>query len=147
MNYDYDVIDVKLIAHSDASHSATLHVYEESPQNKELTQIDFFFDGKKKSMLADSLFEALVALRLDLEPKGIQIMCNGTSLDVYPSPMQLSMGPGRKACRLQMGHPVTSAASSVDIFECGGEWIGSSVEEQVAHYKLWRESLALFPRK
>ncbi|MEH7304129.1 hypothetical protein [Neobacillus drentensis] len=47
----------------------------------------------------------------------LQIICNGAALNVYPSPMALSMGSGRLAYKLNFGKQAISE-DLVDIFDC-----------------------------
>ncbi|TKI62029.1 hypothetical protein FC756_19370 [Lysinibacillus mangiferihumi] len=67
-------------------------------------------------------------------------MCNGAALNVYPSQMQLSMGPGRLAYKLKFGKPATTE-DIVDIFEFEDDLKFVTVEEQFSYYKRWLKSL------
>lgn len=85
----------------------------------------------------ENYFQVLQAIRKDLEAEGIDLLCNGTSVNVYPSAMQLGMGGGDRAYRLKMGFH-TQMEDVVEIFEYDEDnhRLGS-VAEQIQYYERW----------
>jgi hypothetical protein len=51
----------------------------------------------------DDAFEALVKIRLRLEPAGYKLLCNAARRDVYPSAMARQMSHGFTAYKLTLG--------------------------------------------
>ncbi len=88
----------------------------------------------------ESLFDALTALRRELEPQGFRLRCAGCAVDVYPSGMSRSMGDGRKAYRLTPGKPGLTK-DLVDIFDVSEKDALATVAEQEAFFQRWVESL------
>jgi hypothetical protein len=90
----------------------------------------------------EDLFEALVALRLELEKIEALLLCAGARSDVFPSGMSRGMGGGRKAYITRIGAPALRT-DLVDIFEYAKPEIVGTVAQQQAHHKKWAESLRL----
>ena len=88
----------------------------------------------------DDLFEALVALRLELEKTGARLLCDGARPDVFPSGMLRSMGSGRKAYITRIGASA-SGTDLVDIFEYAKPEAVGSVEQQKVFHERWVKSL------
>ena len=86
------------------------------------------------------LFEAQIALRLQLENIDARLLCAGARTDVFPSGMSRDMGGGRKAYITRIGAP-SSRADLVDIFDFAEPKTIGSVEEQKAFHEKWAESL------
>jgi len=99
------------------------------------------YRGKTISAEAPDFFEALRAIRLQLEADGVVPFCYGASLNVYPSPMARGMGGGLKAYRLTRGSPARTA-DLVDIFSEGPDVVPASVEAQAKFYDDWLASLS-----
>lgn len=100
----------------------------------ELVSKDGSFYYKKTG---ENYFIILQELRIDLEKDGVDLLCNGSSVDVYPSAMQLSMGGGDKAYRLKMGFH-TQMNDIVDIFDYDEDkFVKGTVAEQTEFYKRW----------
>src|SRR4051794_8095008 len=70
--------------------------------------------GSNRTYRGDDLFEALIAFRHELESEGAFLLCNGSRVDVFPSGMSRTMGGGRIAYIIRLGHPATE---TVDIFD------------------------------
>ena len=102
--------------------------------------LEVFIAGIRYTGIAYSYVEALQQMREKLERDHIQILCNGAALDIYPSPMALSMGYGEKAYKLYLGKP-TRMKDLVDIFEYGASLEFCTVEEQNNYYDFWIRSL------
>ncbi len=117
-----------------------LKLYEESPNDEDMVLIELTVDSNTISFQDENFFEAFQALRRHLEERHIQIMCNGAAINVYPSPMQLSMGVGRSAYKLNVGKPATTE-DIVDIFEYEGNLKFVGIEEQLNYYISWSKSL------
>jgi len=86
------------------------------------------------------LFDALLALRTDLEREGAMLLCKGAYENVWPSGMTRSMFGGRKAYSLELGvRP--SKHDLVDIF---GPAVADCVvtpEKQRHFWESWLESV------
>lgn len=117
-----------------------LKVYEESPNDEEMVLIELTVDNNTISFQDETFFQAFQALRQYLEKKYIQIMCNGAAINVYPSPMQLSMGVGRFAYKLTTGKPAKTE-DIVDIFEYDRDLKFVGIDEQFNYYISWLKSI------
>jgi hypothetical protein len=84
------------------------------------------------------LFEALVALRTELERAGKRLICAGARIDSFPSGMSRSMGGGRRAYITRLGAPATE---TVDIFDTTSSDSVGTVSEQKAFHDQWVRSL------
>jgi len=97
---------------------------------------------QKCEFAGDDLFEALIALRLELERTGAQALCAGSRPDVFPSGMSRDMSGGRKAYVTRLGSP-SRTSDLVDIFDYAEPESVSCVEDQKLFHKRWIESLKL----
>ncbi|MCP4321030.1 MAG: hypothetical protein GY787_04105 [Alteromonadales bacterium] len=86
-------------------------------------------------------FDALVELRIDAEKHSVSIICNGSSLNVYPSGMSKSMGTGVFVYKLSLGKQALRS-DLVNIFELGDDYQLCTVEEQKKFFKKWIKSLS-----
>ena len=111
---------------------AELILCEEVIDDADVVILEISFDGQTTKYKSENLFSALQTLRKDLEKKNIQILCNGAAENIYPSPMQMSMGSGRKAYKLYMGQQAESYI--VDIFDCEDGLDFVTIEEQSKYY-------------
>jgi len=85
----------------------------------------------------DNYFDLLQEIRKELELEEIELLCNGTSLNVYPSAMQLDMGEGERAYRLKMGCH-TQMSDIVETFEYDeANYKSCTVAEQIVFYERW----------
>ncbi len=99
------------------------------------------FEMKDYNILveAENYFYALTDLRRKLEMKKIKLLCKGCSLNVYPSPMILSMGDATEAYQLFLGkHAMMEDLVNIFASCDAGEY--STVEEQLAYYEKWLKS-------
>lgn len=117
-----------------------LRLYEESPDDEDMVLIELTLNSNTISFQDESFFQAFQALRRYLEERHIQIMCNGAAINVYPSPMQLSMGVGRSAYKLHVGKP-SATEDIVDIFDYEENLKYVGIEEQLNYYTSWSKSL------
>lgn len=117
-----------------------LFLYEEAPDDEDMVLIETTIDGQKFSYKSENFFSALQALRKELETKNIQIVCNGAAKNIYPSPMQMSMGSGRKAYKLSMGQQAKNS-DVVDIFDCDENLDFVNLDEQSKYYSEWLKSV------
>lgn len=131
---------IKLYRNEEEIIEGILMLYEESPNDEDKVLIELTVDSNTISFQDENFFEAFQALRRYLEERHIQIMCNGAAINVYPSPMQLSMGVGRSAYKLYVGKPATTE-DIVDIFEYEGNLKFVGIEEQLNYYISWSKSL------
>jgi len=98
------------------------------------------YRGKTISAEASDFFEALCAIRRQLEADGLIPFCYGASLNVFPSGMARNMGAGLKAYRLKQGIHARPA-DLVGIFDEGPDVVPSHVGPQTQFYKDWIASL------
>ncbi|HEY5723947.1 MAG TPA: hypothetical protein VIT45_16680 [Allosphingosinicella sp.] len=84
------------------------------------------------------LFQAMIALRRELDASGKKLLCAGARRDVFPSGMARSMGSARKAYVMKLGEPATIL---VDIFEPAHADQIATVDEQQRFREQWIVSL------
>jgi hypothetical protein len=99
-------------------------------------------DGPDQPLSATGrdLFEALAAVRCQLEAVGWLIAVQGARRDTYPSGMLRDMGGARRVYVLVPGRPV-STADTVDTFADADPADLGTVDAQRQHYQAWRGSL------
>ena len=133
---------VKLLLNREILIFEDLYLYEEAShdEDEDMVLIETIIDGEKIYFKSENFFTALQALRKELEKKNIQIVCNGAAKNVYPSPMQMSMGSGRKAYKLSMGQQAKNS-EMVDIFDCEEGLDFVNIEEQLKYYTEWLKSV------
>ncbi|SFU83117.1 hypothetical protein SAMN05216350_1064 [Polaromonas sp. YR568] len=95
--------------------------------------------NRESTASAEDFFEALCAIRLQLEAEGLLLFCYGASLNVYPSGMARSMAGGKVAYKMQAGKHVTTA-DLVDIFSEGPDVIPATVKQQREYFEEWVSS-------
>jgi hypothetical protein len=100
------------------------------------------FSGGEIAATAADFFDALCQVRIELETRGWQAICYGSSRHVYPSGMCRDMGMGLKAYRLQIGRPA-KLADLVSIFAPGPDVDPVSVQEQRQFFEDWLKSLGI----
>lgn len=94
----------------------------------------------KREFVGEDLFEALIALRQELEGIGAQLLCAGARYDVFPSGMSRSMGGGRKAYITRL-HSPSRRTDLVDIFDYAESKSAGSIAQQRAFHDEWVSSL------
>ncbi len=117
-----------------------IKIFEQDPDNEEQVLIQVTINHETFRGQEENFFSALQVLRAELEKKNLQIRCNGSAENVYPSPMQLSMGSGRLAYKLFSGHQAKTI-DIVDIFDYDDKLRFVSTEEQTRFYNKWRMTL------
>lgn len=115
-----------------------LLLYESSVEDA--VKIVLLFNGAKYVAESENYFAALISIRKQVESNGILLMCNGTAKNIYPSPMSLSMGTGRKAYITRMGQQAFNK-DLVDIFDYVEGFEHCSIQEQEEYHRSWLESL------
>lgn len=138
---NFEKLPVGLVFHEKALLDGYLYLYEEAPNDGNQVLIEIQFSSQKISKTDDTFFQALQNLRKELEDKHIQILCNGAARNVYPSPMQMSMGSGRTAYLLKLGQQAKNA-DIIDIFGYQDSLTFVSVEEQEVFYRDWIRSIS-----
>ena len=83
-------------------------------------------------------FRALQNLRRQFEKRKIELLCNGSRKEIWPSGMSRDMGGGKMAYICEPGKP---GIGSVDIFETSPDIKYSTVDEQEKYIKNWFDSL------
>lgn len=126
----------------DGSRSSVNIVVEETiEESKTSYQVTMTWEGRVfVGSSKIGFFRALQKMRVELEHRGILLDCFGASENVYPSPMQESMGPALKAYRTQPGKQAL-LQDIVDIFDTDGSVKSSTVEEQNLFHETWLRSL------
>ncbi len=117
-----------------------LKLCEESQDDEDMVLVELTVNGNSISFQDENFFQAFQAFRRHLEEHHIQVMCNGAAINVYPSPMQLSMGVGRLAYKLNVGKQAT-AEDIVDIFGYQENLKFVRIDEQLNYYIKWSKSL------
>ncbi|WP_342512332.1 hypothetical protein MKY34_17155 [Sporosarcina sp. FSL K6-1522] len=138
MNYENK--NIKLAMNDGKLFCGILKLYEESPDDEDVVLIELSILDDTISCEHENFFQALQSLRQQLEDKRLQVMCNVAALNVYPSPMQLAMGSGRLAYKLEFGKPALTA-NLVDIFGFDDSLKFVKIEEQLSYYSKWVKSL------
>ena len=84
-----------------------------------------------------NFFELLIKTRKQLLNFNLSILCNGASLNVYPSPMQFDMGLGYKATIRRLGMH-SQLEDIVNIFEYNEDIFKEcNIEQQQEFYNKW----------
>ncbi|WP_256757359.1 hypothetical protein [Cohnella sp. WQ 127256] len=138
------VISVEL-KHLEISNNGHIEAYEIALNDEVLSpedhvSIELTIHGEQFLCIQVNYFEALLELRSKLEPKGIQILCNGAGLNVYPSRMQLNMGYGDTAYKLNKGKQ-GNLAGIINIFDQDKDIEFVDVMRQEKFYEEWLKSL------
>ncbi len=133
-------VTVKLLVNEDDIVSTQLELSEEIPEEQDLVSIALKINGHNISSKGENFFDALLNLRKELEKRSIQILCNGAAENIYPSPMQLSMGTGRAAYKQNLGQQARMS-DVVDIFECDGSLNFAGIEAQLKYHNEWLKSI------
>ena len=110
--------------------------YEYVSDDSDLLLLHIKAEGIRLSATAHDCFSALVDVRNQLKEIGAYPLIMGAHKKVYPSPMQRSMGDGRKAYLQRMGNPAL-LSDCVDIFDPCNEDDVSSVEAQEQYHNNW----------
>lgn len=106
-----------------------------------LYRISLRQDGKlKMAESKENLFDALRKLRIEFERSDVRLYCFGASENVYPSPMQESMGSAVLAYKTYLGKQAYSK-DIVNIFDVDDSVNPSTVKEQEFFHKKWLDSL------
>ena len=106
----------------------------------ELCVIEISLGSQVVKYEAESFFQALIEIRLDLEKDGGIIQCNGSDRHIFPSPLQMAMG-GEKAYLLEIGKQAT-LQNIYDIFDTNKPNLDCvTVLEQKEFYNQWFHSL------
>jgi len=107
-------------------------------------EVHLLLDDRKFGAIeavGNGAFDALKKIRLNLEAKGVRILCAGARKDLFTSGMSRSMGGGRKAYLLKMGEPA-KMDSLVDIFDSAPVETVGTVDEQQRFYNDWIDSIS-----
>jgi len=114
----------------------TLHPVRDDRQ----VELSMQIEEERFSAIAHDDFEAFCLVRRQLEARGWLVLCNGSSRNVFPSPMSRDMGGGVMAYVLTIGKPA-SMEDVVHIFERTIRIDPVTVDEQQRFYKHWIASL------
>jgi hypothetical protein len=89
----------------------------------------FRYRDKHIEASASDYFKAFGIVRQHLEEEGLQPLCYGASINVWPSGMGRDMGQGLTAYRITMGKHAREE-NLVDIFEYGPDVVPATVAQQ-----------------
>lgn len=134
------IVNVTLINKDNKLLEATLISSDESERFREFAEIEIESEFFNEKYAEENYFDALLALRKELENLHILIQCNGAGLNIYPSAMQQSMGTGRTAYVLNMGEQ-GKMKNVVDIFDYNTTLNFVTIEEQKNYFNQWLSSL------
>jgi hypothetical protein len=121
--------------------AAKLLIWEVDPQDDSKVKLLLTFGDKELESTSDNFFDALSAIRQELERDDLLLFCYGASRNVYPSPMILNMGVGEMAYKLTLGRKPRQE-DLVSIFDIGADVVPVKVSEQVQFYEEWMRSLS-----
>lgn len=127
------------------SNNGLIEAYELTLDDEVLTQedhvsIELSIHGEHIICIQENFFEALLELRSKLESKGMQILCNGAGLNVYPSRMQLCMGYGDTAYKIYKGKQAKTK-DIINIFDKENDIEFVDIKRQENFYEEWLKSL------
>jgi len=134
---DIENIKLVIIKYDQSSQDCVLQINEN--ENGLFTLI-LTYEGISINATSETCFEALKFIRAKLEKDNLLLKCYGSCVDVYPSPMILSMGDGRLAYRLTPGKPASNN-DLVDIFDSDEGIILAKIDEQEKYYNEWLRSI------
>lgn len=121
--------------------SATLQIKESIEEDRVVYKITVVHGGIVEVGESEhGYFDALRTVRRKLEKIGVLLSCFGASEDVYPSPMQESMGPALLAYRNRLGRQAL-AKDIVNIFDSDDSVRPATVASQKAFHVNWLKSL------
>lgn len=119
--------------------AAAVTLYDEDPCNRDNIKMVVTFNGQEYNFCEENYFKALLMFREYLEKNSLQLLCNGAMKEVYPSPMQMSMGCCRTGYIQKMGKQASSD-DIVDLFEFEPSLTYSTIKEQLEYHNLWLSS-------
>lgn len=120
--------------------SSVINLWDESPKDPNNVALELELDNQKYTSEGPDYFTALQQLRLKLEHLGMIVCCVGAERDVFPSPMQQSMGVGRTAYRTTIGKQALKS-DIVEIFSPAEPKKCVSVAEQEMFHRQWISSV------
>jgi hypothetical protein len=97
--------------------------------------------GVRFEAVEDNLFDALLAVRAQLEQHGSLIAVRGASIDVWPSGMAFDMGNTQSAVRMTIGKQAL-LKDLVDIFEVADDVVPATIADQTEYRDRWFRSLS-----
>ena len=103
-------------------------------------EVGVLHSGERLSALAGDFFEALLAVRVQLESRGLLLGVRGATRDVWPSAMSRQMGSGLQAYRMALGRQAFSA-DLVNIFETSSDVVPATIRTQTEYRDAWFNSL------
>lgn len=133
---------IKLMISSKTSNekfTATVTLYDEDPCNCDNIKMVVTFKGQEYNFCEENYFKALLMFREYLQKESLQLLCNGAMKEVYPSPMQMSMGCCRIGYIQEMGKQASND-NIVDLFEFEPSLTPSTIKEQLEYHNLWLSS-------
>lgn len=96
--------------------------------------------GRTWAATGSDAFDALMKLRLEAEPDGIQICCNGARRNAWSSGMQRDMGLGFSTYLLRLGEH-GQRPETVRTLDTAPAAEVASVDEQLAFHEQWLAEL------
>lgn len=99
-------------------------------------RIELFLGKDLYTATAMDMFEALVRLRRQLEPKGWMVAVQGSRRDTYPSGMGRDVGGGRRIYVMRMGRAATSSDLVDTLADAALDQL-ATIAEQEAYRDTW----------
>lgn len=128
-------IEVKIRSNGKKQLVAIMEVWEEDDDGEQI-MLKLHLNNKIYEGRCEDYFTSLQEIRKELEKEELQILCNGAAKNVYPSPMQYSMGNCLKAYKLYIGKSALRE-DIVNIFEYDERLEFVSVEKQFEYHEEW----------
>jgi hypothetical protein len=135
---DEEQLDLRVLVHGE---QLLWTLSRQRPAGTDLYALRLTDDqGRVWEASGGDVFAALTNLRLQLEPEGVQICCNGARRNAWASGMQRDMASGLAVYLLQLGQhggpPFARTLDPAPCDECG------TVAEQRAFFEQWRAERA-----
>jgi len=124
----------------EGSHAGTWAITVQRPQDRSIVLALADPHGRAWEARGGDVFDALMNLRCELEPAGIQVCCNGARRNAWSSGMQRDMGVGETTYLLTLGEHGVRPPSVKTLEPAPLEDVGS-VAEQRAFYEAWLAEL------
>jgi hypothetical protein len=124
----------------------TFLLWNEDPVDKKKVHLVLKLLGKEFSSSNLTFFGSLRDIRTELEQDGILLKCYGSSRQVWPSGMGLSMGHGSRAYKTVLGKK-GDIKDVVSIFDSGDDCEPCTFEEQKQFHQQWLASIGTTPGK
>jgi len=128
-----EAFEVKVVRRNKQTIDCTVVVSVSSTFNMRISGITL----DQEEFVADSMFDAMRAMRKKLEEQGALLLCAGSRIEVFPSAMSRV---GYKAYVTRLGFQARRG-DLIHIFDYAGPELVGAVEQQYEFHRQWGESL------